>query len=127
MENLFSIQQLAAITEMSSHTLRYYEKIGLIQHVQRDKNGYRQYSEFDLAWVQFLVRLRATGMSMIKMKEFSDLRYQGDDTVSLRRELLEQHYQDTLMNMRELQINLTKMEEKIAHYRALENFHLKLL
>ncbi|KOO47536.1 MerR family transcriptional regulator [Priestia koreensis] len=127
MENLFSIQQLAAITEMSSHTLRYYEKIGLIQHVQRDQNGYRQYSEFDLAWVQFLLRLRATGMSMIKMKEFSDLRYQGDTTISLRRELLEKHYQDTLMNMRELQINLKKMEEKIAHYRALENSHLELL
>lgn len=70
MENLFSIQQVASMTGLSTHTLRYYEKIGLIKNVQRDQTGYRQYTDFDLAWIQFLIRLRVTGMPMLKMKQF---------------------------------------------------------
>ncbi len=66
MENLFSIQQIASMTGLSTHTLRYYEKIGLIKNVQRDQTGYRQYTDVDLAWIQFLIRLRVTGMPMLK-------------------------------------------------------------
>ncbi|MGB8461132.1 MAG: MerR family transcriptional regulator, partial [Priestia megaterium] len=96
MENLFSIQQVASMTGLSTHTLRYYEKIGLIKNVQRDQTGYRQYTDFDLAWIQFLIRLRVTGMPMLKMKQFSDLRQQGDSTITARKELLEEHYKDVL-------------------------------
>ena len=120
MENLFSIQQVASMTGLSTHTLRYYEKIGLIKNVQRAQTGYRQYTDFDLAWIQFLIRLRVTGMPMLKMKQFSDLRQQGDSTITARKELLEEHYKDVLGKIEELELNSERIEEKIAHYKKLE-------
>lgn len=120
MENSFSIQQVAIMTGLSTHTLRYYEKIGLIKNVQRDQTGYRQYTDFDLAWIQFLIRLRVTGMPMLKMKQFSDLRQQGDSTITARKELLEEHYKDVLGKIEELELNSQRIEEKIAHYKKLE-------
>ncbi|MDD9797475.1 MerR family transcriptional regulator [Priestia megaterium] len=120
MENLFSIQQIASMTGLSTHTLRYYEKIGLIKNVQRDQTGYRQYTDVDLAWIQFLIRLRVTGMPMLKMKQFSDLRQKGESTITARKELLEEHYNDVLGKIEELELNSHKIEEKIAHYKKLE-------
>ncbi|MEB2293689.1 MerR family transcriptional regulator [Priestia megaterium] len=120
MENLFSIQQVASMTGLSTHTLRYYEKIELIKNVQRDQTGYRQYTDFDLAWIQFLIRLRVTGMPMLKMKQFSDLRQKGDSTITARKELLEEHYKDVLGKIEELELNSQRIEEKIAHYKKLE-------
>jgi DNA-binding transcriptional MerR regulator len=120
MENLFSIQQIASMTGLSTHTLRYYEKIGLIKNVQRAQTGYRQYTDFDLAWIQFLIRLRVTGMPMLKMKQFSDLRQKGESTITARKELLEEHYNDVLDKIEELELNSHKIEEKIAHYKKLE-------
>ncbi|MCJ7990042.1 MULTISPECIES: MerR family transcriptional regulator [Priestia] len=120
MENLFSIQQVASMTGLSTHTLRYYEKIGLIKNVQRDQTGYRQYTDFDLAWIQFLIRLRVTGMPMLKMKQFSDLRQKGESTITARKELLEEHYKDVLGKIEELELNSQRIEEKIAHYKKLE-------
>jgi len=120
MENLFIIQQIASMTGLSTHTLRYYEKIGLIKNVQRAQTGYRQYTDFDLAWIQFLIRLRVTGMPMLKMKQFSDLRQKGESTITARKELLEEHYKDVLGKIEELELNSHKIEEKIAHYKKLE-------
>ena len=120
MENLFIIQQIASMTGLSTHTLRYYEKIGLIKNVQRAQTGYRQYTDFDLAWIQFLIRLRVTGMPMLKMKQFSDLRQKGDSTITARKELLEEHYKDVLGKIEELELNSHRIEEKIAHYKKLE-------
>ncbi|MGE1115398.1 MerR family transcriptional regulator [Priestia megaterium] len=120
MENLFSIQQVASMTGLSTHTLRYYEKIGLIKNVQRDQTGYRQYTDFDLAWIQFLIRLRVTGMPMLKMKQFSDLRQEGESTITARKDLLEEHYKDVLGKIEELELNSHRIEEKIAHYKKLE-------
>ncbi|PEX08358.1 MerR family transcriptional regulator [Priestia megaterium] len=120
MENLFSIQQVASMTGLSTHTLRYYEKIGLIKNVQRAQTGYRQYTDFDLAWIQFLIRLRVTGLPMLKMKQFSDLRQKGESTITARKELLEEHYKDVLGKIEELELNSHRIEEKIAHYKKLE-------
>jgi DNA-binding transcriptional MerR regulator len=120
MENLFSIQEVARMTSLSAHTLRYYEKIGLIMNVKRDETGYRQYTDSDVSWIHFLIRLRVTGMPMLKMKQFSDLRQEGDSTIVSRRELLEEHHQDVLSKIEELTLNLHKIEEKVEYYKALE-------
>ncbi len=52
------------MTGLSVHTLRYYEKVGLLNEVKRDINGYRQYAESDISWINFVIRLRITGMSV---------------------------------------------------------------
>ncbi|WP_458117388.1 MerR family transcriptional regulator [Bacillus sp. PK3-130] len=100
MEKLFTIQQIAKMTKLSAHTLRYYEKIGLLNEVSRDANGYRKYTESDISWINFLIRLRITGMSVADMKRFSDLRNQGESTVSKRLELLELHQKKSLKKLK---------------------------
>ena len=57
-----TIQQVAALTQLSEHTLRYYERIGLLDPVNRASSGHRRYSTGDIAWIEFLTRLRTTGM-----------------------------------------------------------------
>ncbi|AJY77014.1 MerR family transcriptional regulator [Paenibacillus beijingensis] len=121
MKKAYTIQQTAECTGLSVHTLRYYEKIGLLTDVNRDGNGYRLYTEADLGWIDFLIRLRATGMPIHEMKTFSDLRSRGESTVSERRALLEEHQKLSLERMRELQENLKKIAEKIDIYKEMED------
>jgi DNA-binding transcriptional MerR regulator len=103
------------------HTLRYYEKIGLLQAIKRDENGYRQFSENDLAWIQFLLRLKATGMPVSEMKCFSDLRFQGDVTIKERRVMLEDHRGRVQKELRKMEENLRLIDAKIEHYKELEH------
>lgn len=119
-KNRFNINQVSKMTGLSAHTLRYYEKIGLLQNVSRDSNGYRQYGETDLAWIHFLIRLKETGMPISRMKQFSDLRSQGFSTVAERRKLLELHRKQVMKHLDDLVLNLSKIEEKIDYYKKLE-------
>jgi len=120
MDRLYSIQQITDITGLTAHTLRYYEKIGLIHDIYRDAKGYRQYTETDLLWLDFLMRLRETGMPIQAMKTFADLRSEGETTVSLRKELLEQHYQSVQSQIRQQQQHLAKIVDKVQYYATLE-------
>ncbi|MDT8975796.1 MerR family transcriptional regulator [Paenibacillus sp. chi10] len=120
MENRLPIQDISLITGLSSHTLRYYEKIGLLEGIERDENGYRKYSKTDILWIDFLIRLRNTEMPIRDMQKFSELRHQGDSTVTERRELLEAHQEYVLNQIRRLENNLTKINEKIDYYKKLE-------
>lgn len=120
MEKTFTIKQISKMTELSVHTLRYYEKIGLLNEVKRDINGYRQYSESDISWINFLIRLRVTGMSITDMKRFSDLRSQGESTISARRELLEMHQNKVLKEIKKLKDNLEEIDGKIDYYKGME-------
>lgn len=120
MANQLTIQQMAKMTGLTVHTLRYYEKIGLLNGVERNEHGYRQYSEADLAWIHFLLRLRATGMPVSDMKLFSDLRSQGNATVANRRELLENHHKNVRAQIQQLKESLREVEEKIDYYKRLE-------
>ncbi|PQP85576.1 MerR family transcriptional regulator, partial [Paenibacillus sp. AR247] len=81
MENKFSSKQVAEETELSIRTLRYYEQIGLIDGIERDENGYRQYSETDIAWFQAISYFRAIGMSIREMQQFLTLHNGGDPTI----------------------------------------------
>lgn len=94
MEKLLTIRQVATVTGLSVHTLRYYENIGLLCSIDRNENGYRCYSSADVTWIEFLTRLKATGMSITKMLEIAELRRQGDSTLTARRILLEKHYKE---------------------------------
>ncbi|ANS77165.1 MerR family transcriptional regulator [Paenibacillus yonginensis] len=117
----YSIQQIAKLTGLTDHTLRYYEKIGLLNGVQRDGIGYRQYSEQDMAWIQFLIRLRETGMKIGEMKRFSELRSLGEGTIRERRELLESHREGIYAQMAALMENVKAIEDKIQVYSVMED------
>ncbi|MHB1685122.1 MAG: MerR family transcriptional regulator [Bacilli bacterium] len=120
MKQEFTIQEVAEITSLSVHTLRYYERIGLVDPVSRSTNGYRRYSPTDIAWVEFLNRLRATGMPIHQMQRFASLRRQGNSSIRERRTLLEGHKDEVNKRLLELEHNLEAIEEKIFHYKQLE-------
>ncbi|KQQ47605.1 MerR family transcriptional regulator [Duganella sp. Leaf126] len=120
MTSHLSIDEVARRTGLTAHTLRYYERIGLIAPVSRAGGGQRRYAQADLAWIDFLLRLRTTGMPVRQMQAFASLRAAGDATVADRRQLLETHLQDVLAQIAAMQQSVQALEQKIGYYRALE-------
>lgn len=120
MDNHLSIEEVASRTGLTAHTLRYYERIGLIGPVGRAAGGQRRYAASDLAWIAFLLRLRSTRMPIEKMAAFARLRSAGDATVGARRAMLEEHLGDVLAEIARLQQSAQALQDKIAHYRAIE-------
>lgn len=120
MEKSLAIQSISSITGLSSYTLRYYERIGLLSAVNRDENGYRRYTEADVLCIDFLIKLRKTKMPINDMKKFAELRRKGDSTISERRKLLEDHQNKVLAQIKELQDDLKKVSEKVDYYKEME-------
>lgn len=120
MEKYFSIKQIANLTGISEYTLRYYEKNGLIHSISRNEKGRRQYSENDLGWIHFLIRLRTTGMSIRQMQEIAELRRKGPSTSKERRILLEKHQQKLAEKIEKLQEHMEAIVTKIKDYRKME-------
>jgi DNA-binding transcriptional MerR regulator len=86
-----TIGEVAAATGVPAHTLRYYERIGLISGVERGPGGERRYATADLDWIAFVKRLKATGMPLRMMVRFAELRRLGTATVPERTRLLDEH------------------------------------
>ena len=85
-----NIKRFAELVGVSAYTLRYYEKVGLLRNIKRDSSGHRFYTQNDVEWVRFIVRLKDTGMDLEGIKHYADLREVGDSTLQQRRQLLEQ-------------------------------------
>ncbi|HEU5347948.1 MAG TPA: MerR family transcriptional regulator [Ktedonobacterales bacterium] len=119
---MFTIQDIAARTGLSLHTLRYYERIGLVSPVGRATSGHRRYTIGDLNWLTFLQCLRATGMSIRQMRAFADLRRQGDTMIADRLAFLRAHRQHVLEHLRELEGNLAVIEQKIQSHSDLLDY-----
>jgi DNA-binding transcriptional MerR regulator len=116
----YSIAQAAAQTGLSINTLRYYERIGLVDPPARDSGGRRSYSEADLAWLGFLTRLRTTGMPIRMMREYAQLRHRGAATAARRRQLLVEHRAEVRERVAELQSCLDMLDYKIENYERIE-------
>src|SRR5947209_3526573 len=112
METGLTIQQVAQQTGLSIDTLRYYERIGLLETVGRAQNGHRRYTQHDLAWIDLLIRLRNTGMPRAEMVRFAQLRRQGSATLTERRLMLEQHQHSLERHMAELQQKIARIKER---------------
>jgi len=110
------IGELAARTGVSAYTLRYYERIGLLPRAARGLSGHREYDESILAWIDFLGRLKTTGMPISGMLRYARLREDGAATVAARRLLLEEHRDAVRAHVAELQDCLAVLDAKIAGY-----------
>lgn len=119
MKEELTIQEVAMRTSLSVHTLRYYERAGLLDPVNRAANGHRRYMTGDLNWITFLMRLHATGMSIRQMQTFVELRRQGDATALKRLAFLEAHQQQVREHLRKLEYHLAVIEEKTQHYKRM--------
>jgi DNA-binding transcriptional MerR regulator len=120
MASLLTITDVAERTGLSVHTLRYYERAGLIAPVARAPGGQRRYAASDMEWIGFLLRLRETSMPIGQMQAFARLRSEGNATASDRRELLEQHLVQVLATVTAMQQAAQVLQAKIGHYRDLE-------
>jgi len=118
-EPTLTIAQVAERTGLSLDTLRYYERAGLIERVGRTTGNQRRYAAADLAWLEFLLRLRETGMSISDMQHYAQLRAVGDATVADRLAMLREHRRDLTERIRSLQRNATALDNKINHYEEL--------
>lgn len=111
----YAIKEFAAITGLSPFTLRYYEKEQLLTS-KRANNGWRYYTEKDLAWILFLKRLKATGMPIRQIREYACLRALGNYTLQQRLQMLQEHHKFVLEQLAAWQDNLVKLEDKIGYY-----------
>lgn len=109
-----NIQRVVQLTGLSAHTLRYYEKIGLLLDIARNASGHRNYSEADLVWIEFIQRLKATNMPLSEIKRFAQLRSKGDCTIDERVRMLEKHQERVQAQMDRLLYHQAKIIEKIV-------------
>ncbi len=117
METEFSIQQVAQRTGLSIDTLRYYERIGLLEPVNRASSGHRRYRQKDIDWIGLLIDLKETGMPLATMLHFAQLRRQGDATAAERLQILEQHQHTLERQIQKLEQHRSALQQKIAHKR----------
>ncbi|WP_312200348.1 MerR family transcriptional regulator [Anaerospora hongkongensis] len=130
-----TITEVSRKFDISQDTLRYYERVGLIPRVKRNKSGIRNYTEEDCNWVEFIKCLRGAGLSIEVLIEYVRLFLEGDDeTVEARKELLIEQRRQLILRMEEMERTLERMDYKIASFdqrivkaeqtlRKMENHH----
>ena len=115
------IKDVSEKFNISEDTLRYYEKIGLIPKVPRNKNGIRDYTEWSCRHIDFVICMRNAGVSVKSLVEYFNLLGNGKSTVSKRKKLLIKE-QEKLINKRsELDNYINKLTNKINQYNEIEN------
>ena len=124
---MYSIQDVSKKTGLSAHTLRYYEKEGLLSNISRTSGGFRQYTDEDLEALGLICCLKNTGMSLEEITRFVNLTHEGDETLKERVELLRIHRENVIARMNEMQKYLDKVtwklnffSEKLRNYENLE-------
>jgi DNA-binding transcriptional MerR regulator len=115
-QDQYTISEVAAVTGLSAHTLRWYERIGLMPHVDRSHTGQRRFTNRDLDWLAFVGKLRLTGMPVADMVAYAEMVRAGEHTYADRKALLEATRADVLRRVAELQDTLTVLDRKIASY-----------
>lgn len=119
-QSVYTVQEAARMTGLSTYTLRYYEREGLLAPVVRDRgSGHRRYSDEDLRLLRFLKRMRETGMSIQQMKHYVALILAGEETYEQRRQMLVAHRQQICMVIAKWEQHLLAIDDKIAHYESL--------
>jgi DNA-binding transcriptional MerR regulator len=111
-----TIQQVAQATNLSEYTLRYYERIGLIHPINRAENKHRRYSVDDIGWIDFLMKLKATGMTIQQMQQYAALQREGDISLPLRVEMLKALREQVEVHMDELREHMKLLNFKIDIY-----------
>lgn len=111
----YSIGEFSRITNISIYTLRYYEKENLIIP-ERDKGGRRTYSEKDIAWIDFIKKLKQTNMPIKEIKKYAEYRILGDSTLKERMNLLIEHKERIEAEIAVWNQNLENIDKKIKHY-----------
>lgn len=113
---MYTIKDIAEITEENEHTIRYYAKLGLFPNISRDKYNSRVFTDDDLDDVRLVIALADTGMPLDKVKEFMDYEREGDEDFSKRSQLLKDHVGYARNFMIKLQKEIQMLEWKAYQY-----------
>jgi DNA-binding transcriptional MerR regulator len=113
-----TVAEAANETGVSSHTLRYYERAGLLRPVERNGSGHRRFSAEDVEWVVMITRFRATGMPIRLIRDYAELVWAGEGNERERLAILEAHREDVLERLAEMERNLELIDYKVGLYRS---------
>lgn len=112
----YSIKDVAEMTGLSNHTLRYYEKEGILPPIERNAGGRRVYTDENLVWLDIVTCLKKTSMPVSDIKEIVRLSITGDETIEERKEILINHRKKMVDQLSDLEENIKKVDKKIAFY-----------
>jgi MerR family transcriptional regulator, aldehyde-responsive regulator len=111
-----TITKVSKKLDLSQDTLRYYERIGLIPRVNRNKGGIRDYTEEDCKWIEFIKCMRGAGLQIEVLIEYVGLFQQGDETIEARKKLLTEQRKQLITRMEDMQKTLERLNYKIERY-----------
>lgn len=114
-----TIKEVSQKYDLSIDTLRYYERIGLIPRVHRNKSGIRDYGDKDCGWVEFIKCMRCAGIPVEALIEYVSLFQKGDATAEARKQILMEQRELLLGRMEEMQKTLERLNGKIERYEQL--------
>ena len=119
MMDYYTLQEVTDRTGLSEHTLRYYERIGLLDQIRRDRSsGHRRYTPDDVRLLELMACLRATGMSIEDMRKFRDLAKAGRAGAQEQVALFEAHRQQLELELARKQEHLHYLELKVEFWKA---------
>ncbi|HFU3799254.1 TPA: stress response transcriptional regulator NmlR [Streptococcus suis] len=113
-----NIKEVSQVTGLSADTIRYYERIGLVPKIARKLSGVRDFSENDVAILEFIRCFRSAGMSIERLIEYMGLVQAGDNTVEARIDLLREEREELQTRLIEIQQALERLECKIENYQT---------
>lgn len=113
------IAQVCEKYGLTQDTLRYYERIGLLPRVNRNKSGIRDYTEEDCRWVEFIKCMRGAGLSIEVLIEYVSMFQQGDETISARKDLLVEQRDQLIERIEEMKNTLERLNKKVERYEHL--------
>ena len=116
---VLTVGQLARLFGLTTQVVRSFESAGILKATTRAPNGHRRYTDEDVLWLKFVLELKVTGMPLPEIKDFGDLREQGDSTLQPRLTILDLHRQRLLLKMKELLEHSSAIDEEIRECRKL--------
>jgi DNA-binding transcriptional MerR regulator len=111
-----TIAEVSKKFNLTIDALRYYERVGLIPGVRRTSGGFRDYSEEDCNWIEFIKRMRDAGVAVDPLVEYVSLFQQGDGTREARKMILVEQRDSLVNRVAELQKVIARLDYKIEHY-----------
>lgn len=115
---VYTISQVAEKSGLTAHTLRYYDKEGLLPFIDRSSSGVRKFKDEDFEWLAIITCLKDTGMQVKDIKTFIDWCLQGDETVENRLNLFKAQKEKVEAQIKELKKHLKKIDYKIWYYQT---------
>lgn len=111
-----TISEVSEKYGISTDTLRYYERVGMIPPVNRTPSGLRDFTELDCRWVELAKCMRSAGLPVEVMSEYVRLVQEGDSTIAARRDLLVDQHVHLLAQKAAVENTLEKLSHKIERY-----------